>query len=74
VGGAALAPGQRGTARFMTTFNIGCIAGPVISSIAMTRLGTATVFVPTLVLLALLVVQGSMSSHRSRRGFHVGHR
>jgi MFS family permease len=64
----------RGTARFMTTFNIGCIAGPVISSIAMTRLGTATVFVPTLVLLALLVVQGSMSSHRSRRGFHVGHR
>jgi MFS family permease len=63
----------RGTARFMTTFNIGCIAGPVISSIAMTRFGTATVFVPTLVLLALLVVQGSTSSQRSPRGSHVVH-
>jgi MFS family permease len=47
-----------GTAGFMTTFNVGCIAGPVASSVAMNRLGPAGVFAPTLALLALLVLHG----------------
>jgi MFS family permease len=50
-----------GTAGFMTTFNVGCIAGPVVSSIAMTRLGATGVFAPTLALLALLVLLGLAS-------------
>jgi len=50
-----------GTAGFMTTFNVGCIAGPVVSSIAMTRLGATGVFAPTLAFLALLVLLGLAS-------------
>jgi len=57
-----------GTAGFMTTFNVGCIAGPVVSSIAMARYGAASVFAPTLALLAFLVVQGvSRSGAVARR-------
>jgi len=55
-----------GTAGFLTTFNLGCIAGPVASSVAMARLGATGVFVPTLALLAVLVVQGLMSGVASR--------
>jgi hypothetical protein len=47
-----------GTAGFMTTFNAGCIAGPLASSVAMNGLGPAAVFAPTLALLALLVLHG----------------
>jgi MFS family permease len=50
-----------GTAGFMTTFNLGCIAGPLVSSFAMTRLGPSGVFAPTLALLAVLVLQGIAS-------------
>ncbi len=50
-----------GTAGFMTTFNVGCIAGPIVSSLAMTRLGATGVFAPTLALLALLVLHGVAS-------------
>jgi MFS family permease len=57
-----------GIAGFMTTFNMGCIAGPVVSSVAMTRFGAAGVFVPTLALLVLLVVQGLSSRVASGRG------
>jgi MFS family permease len=50
-----------GTAGFMTAFNVGCIAGPVVSSLSMTALGSRGVFAPTLALLALLVVHGVAS-------------
>jgi MFS family permease len=47
-----------GTAGFMTSFNLGCIAGPATSSLAMTRLGARGVFAPTLALLAVLLLYG----------------
>jgi MFS family permease len=60
-----------GTAGFMTTFNIGCIVGPVVSSVAMARLGAAGVFVPTLALLAILLVQGLSSGVAARAAGRV---
>ncbi len=51
-----------GTAAFTTSFSAGCIAGPAASSLSMLWLGASGVFVPTLVLLVLLVVHGFLAA------------
>lgn len=53
-----------GSAAFLASFSAGCVAGPILSSATMSALGVTQVFLPTLLLLTLLVVHAANSTGR----------
>lgn len=65
--GVAEAEVASGAASFNTSFSLGCIAGPGVSSFAMRQLGPAGVFVPALLLFGLVLVHAALVARQGAR-------